>query len=295
MGDSLPIPSTENEDQASRRVLSWLIFTAKGFVFPIWSGRYYKTAAKKALINAIAFFMLFAFAITIVQTVNIWVALRLVGDEIQGADERSEVPTIVIENGVAQVDGVQPLIFEDARSVFAIDTTGQMNEIDTRAYSEGLLLTRTELHILSDDGYEVVSLVDLNEIFGNPIVLDKASALTLWNSVAIWFIILIFIVLLIWNALIRFIYIVMLGLIIWGIVSIKRKGIEFSPILITGIFANVPVIYLKAALDMLNLTFFTLYTILLVAAWFVALKVVLRKTDVDGNDSSAEIIVGYEE
>ncbi|MCH7662363.1 MAG: DUF1189 family protein, partial [Chloroflexi bacterium] len=232
MGASSTLPSTENEAEVYDRVLSWLIFTAKGFIFPIWSGQYYKIAAKKNLISAVAFFLVFAIGITIVQTYNISVAANFVGDEIQAAYERSEVPTIVIENGIARVSGPQPLVFAEDRSIFAIDTTGGMNEIDTRLYSQGILLTRTELHILNEDGYDVIPLMDINQIFGNPIVIDKTQAISMWNTVAFWINIISFLGLLIWNSLIRFGYIVILGLVIWGIVSIKRKGIGFSPILI---------------------------------------------------------------
>lgn len=289
MGENTTLQPIEDDNEESGKVLSWLIFTAKGFVFPCGSASFYKTAARKKLISAVVFFALFSIVITSVSILQVIGTINGIGDEIQDAYELGEIPTIVIEDGIAQVDGQQPLVFEDNRSIFAIDTTGKMNEIDTRSFSEGFLLTQTELHILSDDGYQVIPLVELNEAFGDPIVIDKTQTLTLWKTVSVWIIILAFLGILIWNSLIRFVYIVMLGLGIWGIVSIMKKGVGFSPILIIGVYANVPVIYLWSTLKLVNISFFSLYSILLIAIWGLALWVVLRNTDSGSVDSPAGI------
>jgi len=156
-----------------------------------------------------------------------------------------------------------------------------MKEIDTQSYSQGFLLTRTELHIVSEDGYQVFPLIDLHESFGNPIVIDKDQALSLWKTVSAWITILALVGIFIWNSLVRFTYITLIGLIIWGIVSIKKKGVGFSPILIVGIYANVPVIYLISILKLVNFRFFTLYTMLLVAIWVIIVWVVLKDNEVD--------------
>ena len=121
----------------------------------------------------------------------------------------------------------------------------------------------------------------LHEAFGNPIVIDEEQVLKLWNMAAVWITVFAFVGILIWNSLVRFIYIVLIGLVMWGIVSIKIKGVGFSPILITGIYANVPVIYLLFFLKRVNLNFFSLYTILLIAIWSFALRAVLREPDGD--------------
>ncbi|MBW8009622.1 MAG: DUF1189 domain-containing protein [Chloroflexi bacterium] len=295
MGENSILQTTGYENEENGGCSSWLIFTAKGFIFPCGSASFYKTASKKYLISAVVFFLLFAIVITSVSTLQVFVAMSGIGDEIQGTYDRGEFPTIVIEDGIAQVDGPQPLIFEENRNIFAIDTTGGMKEIDTRSYSQGILLTRTEIHLVNEDGYEVFPLIDLNEGFGNPIVVDKAQALTLWKTISLWTTILAFLAILIWNSLIRFVYIMLLGLVIWGIVSIKQKGIAFSPILITGIYANVPVIYLRFTLKLVNISFFCLYTILLVAIWVLVLRVVLRNTDVDKADNPVAISISLEE
>lgn len=289
MGDNSVLQPAEYKNEENGAVLSWLIFTAKGFVFPCGSASFYKTAARKKLIGAIVFFLLFAIVITFVQTLQVIDAMSGIGDEIQVAYEGGEIPTIVIEDGIAQVDGPQPLIFEENRNIFAIDTTGVMKEIDTRLYSQGILLTRTEMHLLNEDGYQVFPLIDLQEAFGNPIVVDKTQALSLWKTASLWITIFGFLGIFLWNSLIRFVYILMIGLGIWGIVSIVKKGVGFSTILITGIYANVPVIYLWSTLKLVNVSFFSLYTMLLLAIWGGALWVVLRNTDSGSVDSPAGI------
>jgi hypothetical protein len=271
-----------NESKENGGFLSWLIFAVKGFIFPCFSPSFYKTASKKNLVGVIAFFFLFAFVITLVPTFQVVIAMYGVGTEIQGAYERGEFPTIVIEDGIAKVDGPQPFVFEDNRTIVAIDTTGGMNEIDTRSYSQGILLTRTEIHFVNEDGYQVLPLSDLNKEFGNPAILDKAQVLDLWKTVSLWITILAFAGILIWNSVVRLAYIALAGLVIWGIISLIKKGVGFSPVLTTGILANVPVMYLKFILSLANISFFTLYTILLVIAWSLALWVVLKKNNVDG-------------
>lgn len=278
MEENSILQSASNENGS---LLSWLIFTVKGFVFPCFSPSFYKTSSKKKLPGVIAFFFLFAFVITFVPTLQVVFAMRGVGNEIQGAYERGEFPTIIIEDGLAKVDGHQPFVFENKRTIVAIDTTGGMNEIDTRSYSEGILLTRTEIHFVNEDGYRVLPLSDLNTKFGNPIVLDKAHVLDLWKAFSILIAILAFVGILIWNSLVRLAYIALIGLVIWGIVSLIKKGVGFSPVLITGILANVPVIYLKFLLELANISFFTLYTMLLIVAWSLALWVSLKNNKVN--------------
>jgi hypothetical protein len=289
------IQSTVNESKENDGFISWVIFTVKSFIFPCFSPSFFKTASKRNLIGVIAFFFLFAFVITFVPTLRVIIAMRGVGSEIQGAYERGELPTITIEDGIAKVDGSQPLVFESNRTLAAIDTTGKVNEIDTRSYNKGILLTQTEIHLVNEDGYQVLPLSELNIEFGNPIVLDKTQVLDLWRTVSIWITILAFVGILIWNSIVRLAYIALIGLVIWGIVSLMKKGIGFSPVLITGILANVPVMYLKFILSLVNISFFTwytillfftLYTILLIIVWTLALWTVLKTRNADEMEKS---------
>ena len=121
-------------------------------------------------------------------------------------------------------------------------------------------------------------LIELHEVFGNPIVLDESRALQIWDTVSVIINWIVFIGLSLWNSLIRFAHIALTGLVIWGIVSIKRSGTSFSPILITGVYANVPAIYGHFLLGKIGFAFLGLYSILLVVIWAIALRVTLKES-----------------
>ena len=73
-------------------------------------------------------------------------------------------------------------MIENGRQIIAVDTTGMTKEIDTVRFSEGFLLTSDEFHLVNEDGYQVIPLSDLNNTFGNPIVLDAASVTGFWGK-----------------------------------------------------------------------------------------------------------------
>lgn len=209
------------------------------------------------------------FTLTSITAIQVAFSLKDVGYEINGAYERGEFPNIFIENGIARTDGKEQFIFSSNRTVVEIDTSGQTQGIDTSSYSEGILLTRDEIHLVNDDGYRVFPLTELNETFGNPIVLDKANVLELWNNVKNVINLVVLFGGYIFNLFARFISIVLIGLLVWGIISIKHQGIGFNLILITGIYANVPASYLFLLLKSISLTFCGLRPVLLIVIWLI--------------------------
>jgi hypothetical protein len=285
MEQNLGTPISHNaSDQGFVPGLIWLL---KGFIFPCWSREFYKKASEKRVIVAVVFLFIFAIAQTSVAVIQVAIAINDVGNEIMQAYKKGTIPSIVIKDGLANVDGPQPYIFKDKRQFLAIDTTGGIREINTSEYSEGMLLTRSELHFVNEDGYRVFQLADLNETFGNPIVLDEAYVLELWNKAFLAINLVVTIGVLFWNSIVRLAYIVLIGLVVWGIVSIKRQGIGFSPILVTGIYAIVPTTYLMFILKQIGISFFSLYTILLIVIWIFALSFVLKSKAIDPIKSDA--------
>lgn len=279
MGDSLIIPEEENESE--KGLIPSIIWLLKGFVFPCWSRIFYKKASQKRVLVAFIFLLIFAFVQTSITTIQVAIAMKNVGDEIKGAYEREELPSIIIEDGTASIDGQEQYIFSDKRTVLEIDTTGNSQGIDTSAYSEGFLLTHNEIHFLSDDGYQIIPLVELHELFGNPIVIDKTQVLNLWNKSALIIDLAAIVGVFIWNAFVRFAYIALLGLLVWGVVSIKYQGAGYNLILITGVYANVPAIYLSFILKKIGISFCGFYTILLIVIWAFAMHIVLKGEDKD--------------
>lgn len=253
--------------------IKWLL---KGFTFPCWSRSFYKEAIRKRFLFAFIFFLFFVFVLTSITAIQVAISLKNVGFEITGAYERGEFPSITIEDGIARTDGQEQYIFTDKRTVVEIDTTGNSQGIDTSAYSEGFLLTHDEFHFVNDDGYQVIPLLEMHEYFGNPIILDKSNILNLWQKVALIIDLTVFIGGFFFNILARFAYIALLGLIVWGIISIKHQGIDYKIILITGIYADVPASYLFFLLKKVSITFCGLKPILLIVIWAIVMWYLLK-------------------
>lgn len=258
------------------RGIVWLL---KGFVFPSWNGAFYKKAVGKSVGLAVVFLFIFAVVLSIVVAYQSIISLSLVGKEIKESYEKGEFPTITIEDGIASTDINKPFIFSSGRQIITIDTTGRTKEIDTKAYSEGLLLTRTDVHFVNEDGYRVMPLSDLNEAFGNPIVIDKVQALKFWNWYTLGFGIITVVGAFLWYSFARLAYLAMIGVIIWGIVSITRRGVGFDVIIITGIYASVPATYLVFILNRVGIDFFAIFTVLLIAIWAIACNYVIKAQD----------------
>ena len=280
--------SASNDKQGD--LVAELIWLLKGFLYPCWSGSFYRATARRRMILALIFFLLFAFLLTSISTIRIALSMSEFGSEIETAFEQGKFPTITIRDGIALADGPQPLVLVDeGRSFFAIDTSGKYQEIDLSRYSEGFLLTRTSLHVLDETEYRQMPLYELNEVFGNPIILDESQVLQIWDTVSLFINWIVFIGLSLWNSLIRFAHIALTGLVIWGIVSINRSGTSFGPILITGIYANVPAIYGHFFLGKLGFAFLGLYSILLIVIWAIALRAVFTEAHVEGNNGENNV------
>jgi hypothetical protein len=270
-------PSVVEEQGVDTSGLVWFL---KGFVFPCWSGSFYREATRRRLIMAILFFLLFGLLFSIYGTVSMALMFSDVRTEIVKAYQEGRIPDITIADGQATVEGPQPLVFvDDGRRLIAIDTSGTYREIDTSRYSEGILLTRDSLHSLSEEGYERIQLSQINDIFGSPIVLDREGVAEIWSTLASFLGILVFFGLMLWHGLLRFIHIMLFGLMVWGIIAMIPKQTDYGTILITGLYANVPAMYLYALLGLLQIRFLGLYSILLLAIWAFALRAVFRDQD----------------
>src|SRR5258706_7085475 len=137
--------------------LGWFF---SGAVLPLGSLSYYRKAAQKSVGSAILFFAVFTVAISILSTISIAVNMFSFSKEIQKAYTEGTIPEITISHGVADVKGDQPSVLVNGRDsrgqyiLVAVDTTGSIKKIDTSRYSQGFLLTRTELHMITQqNGY----------------------------------------------------------------------------------------------------------------------------------------------
>lgn len=275
-------PMDDEENQGTTSFLQHIVWLLKGFIYPIWSRPYYKEASHKPMGTALVFLLVFAILQSMLTTGSVALSLNQFGSEIEDAYLTGEIPDIIIQNGKASVSGSGRYIIENNRQIIAVDITGAMREINTDQYSEGFLLTRDEFHLVNEDGYQVLPLSDLNMTFGNPIVLNADSLTGFWAGFSVIINTIVFVGGFLFFSLGRFVYLVLLGLMVWGVISISHKGFDFARILITGIYANVPTTYLMLILRQLGISFFGLRGVILFVIWGIALAYLLKSDQEEG-------------
>jgi hypothetical protein len=250
-----------------------------GLVLPSVSRRFYRIVSRRSLGVAFLFFFFFTSLMTVASTLKISLNFSEMQVELEQAIESSLIPTITISNGVASVDAAQPfIILDQSREVVALDTSGRIERIDRDRYDRGILLTRTEIHTLNDRGeYQVIMLSDLNALFRDPLIVNDETILSTWGLIAGFLRVIVFIGLGLWNLVARLILIVVLGLLLWGITTWVRPGTQFNPILITGIFAFIPAIYLDVVLSRVGFNFFSMQTLIFIGLWIAALTFVFQE------------------
>jgi hypothetical protein len=282
MMEENPIPESQPEKQSNASgclgQVGWLL---SGAVLPLGSFAYYRKAAQKSVGSAILFFVFFTLVISVLSTISFGVAIFSVIRGIQQAYADGEVPEITISRSVAEVDGAQPFILfngADANGqsiLVAADTTGEITEIDTRHFDQGILLTRTELHVLNrQNGYQVLPLSELHTLFArDPIIVNAQTVSQAWGIISMIVVILAFIFLILWHTVVRLMVISMIALVLWGIVSLIKPNTGFGPIIITGLYAIVPAIYLSHLFSRSGFGLPGVQTFFLLLFWVIGLAV----------------------
>ncbi len=275
MESNLQTTPEPNEKPNFISELGWFF---SGAVLPMGSLAFYRKASQKSVSLAILFFFIFTSSIACLLTVSLAVTMASVSSSIQEAYANNSIPEIVIENGIAEVQGKQPNVLltgqdSSGKNVFvAIDTSGEITRISESLYDTGFLLTRTQLHILSNGDYQVVPLAEINRAFEQPrIEINAQSVQRAWQTFLIIFVIVAFVFIWLWYVIFRLMIIAMLALLIWGIVAIIRPNTGFAPIIISGLYAIVPAIYLSHLLSRSGFTFPGLQTFFLIIFWAIAL------------------------
>ena len=246
---------------------------------PFISLQFYRAAAQKSLIDAIIFFVFFGTLLTIISTIDLSRKLSSAADEIEQAFASREFPAITIENGLATVRARQPLILlEGDGAIVILDTTGTVQTIDTSRYFQGFLLTRNSLHVYSDGEYQVIGLADLNSAFGNPIVVNRESALNLWRSFTPIFSVVAFIGIGLWNLVIRLMWLTFLAVLVWGGLSALNLRSDYGSVLTVGIYALVPAVTISFLLGLIGISFCGFQTGLLLLIWVIVARLALKPT-----------------
>lgn len=247
-----------------------ILWHAALFILPAFSLRFYRIAHRKKISQALIFFVLFASVLSALSTLRVVRIIRDLDVQLQAALESGDFPVITIRDGIANIDAPQPMVLLDEEGqLFALDTSGVYTSIDPQQYREGILLTRTELQVMDSTGAQnTLLLSELNELFRtNPIVIDDLFVLDAWEGFSRVAVILAAIGLWIWHVFIRLLLISVLGLLIWGSISALRSRTDFVSIMVTGIYALVPALYLHYLLSRGGLALPGLQTMILMLTW----------------------------
>ena len=266
----------------SEGFLHGLAFFLSGLVLPLGSLTFYRKASQRRVAVAILFFLLLTCGITVFVTIKGAASLWSFQNDIQKSFDEGKFPEITIQDGIAQVKGAQTRVLMDDPQMFvAIDTTGQYTGIDRSKYQQGFLLTRDTLYFLSQNGqYRSIPLSEVNTAFNqNPIVINAQTSIYYWQIFSVIFAVFLFLILILWNTVVRLMYVAMLALLVWGVASLIRPNVGFGPIIITALYALVPAIYISDLFDLAKVSFPGLQTLLFIPFWAAGLFAYFSSTD----------------
>lgn len=276
-------PVQQVEGTGCLNELGWFF---SGAVLPLGSFSFYRKASKHSVGSVILFFIAFTLVISSLLTIKVGAAMFSVVGEIQKAYAEGTIPEITITHGIAEVNGEQPAVLinnvdsNGDRLLIAADTTGQITHIDEDRFDQGFLLTRTELHMLTNqNGYQVVPLSQVNASFEkDPIIINAETVTQAWSATSIIVVIVAFLFLALWHIVIRLMIIALFGLLMWGIISLARPNTGFGPVIISGLYAIVPAIYLSHLFSRSGISLPGFQTFFLMVFWIIGIVASLSRS-----------------
>lgn len=273
-----PDPADSVPSSPPRPRMTFWEWLGGGAVLSSFSPTFYRLAARQSLIWAVIFFVLFGTVISVLQSVSLYRMMRSVTSEIRDLYTEEQVPAVTITNGVAEVEGPEPaVLLDEQRMLIVFDTTGAYTGIDRSRYDQGILLTRTSFIVLNQDGrYQETPLIQVQQMVGqDPLILDQETVPQYWTTLSTWFGIGAFVGLVIWHVFIRVAFVVLVGLALWGLARLFGSTTELGPVLIVGIYALVPTLYLRFLMSLVPISFIGLTTIIYLILWGVFLIITL--------------------
>lgn len=261
--------------ELSTRPSIWNLFGA-GFVLPGCSPSFYYHAARRWLITAVAFFVLFGLILAGVETWRVANDMQSFREDINAAFADGKFPEITIANGEAVVHGPEPfVVVDDGRNLVVFDTTGEYTgaELESGGYESGLILTKTKLYSIDDQGDLQILPLDTPFLVQGNIEINETVAQSAVSAVQFFA----FLGIAFWRVVMGLAYITLLAFIVWGVAALAQRNVGFSPVMTTGLFAVVPAVYAHYLLDRVGVDFFGMFTLLLLAGWGISLVAAVGK------------------
>jgi hypothetical protein len=253
--------------ELSTRPSIWQLF-GSGFVLSACSPSFYYHAARRWLLTAVAFFILFGLVLAGVQTWRIANNMQSLRDDISAAFDDGKVPELTIANGEAVVHGPEPfVVVDDGINLVVFDTTGAYTGAELNSYDSGLILTKTKLYSIDDQGDVQVAPLDMPFLSQSTIEINEALAQRAVSAAQL----LVFMGLAFWRVVMGIVYITSIAFVVWGVAALAQRNISFSTVLTTGMYAVVPATYANYLLDRVAFDFFGMFTLLLLIGWAISL------------------------
>jgi hypothetical protein len=251
----IPAPATPAKTGGAR-FLDELLWLAMGLVLPAGSFTFYKKAARRSAGWAILFFFLFTTVLAVISSLAFNRQVDTLKAEAEKELTRVIFPAVTVRNGVATATGPQPyVIYGSQGEIFAIDTTGKLQNIDTSKYTSGILLTASGVQVVnaSQGRNQTIPWSELQALTRtDPLVIDKAAILGWVTTVMGWLKAGAMAGIWAWETLGRLLILLVIALIFWGIGALIKLGTGFGQVLAVGIYAYVPSVYLNFVLGQLG-------------------------------------------
>jgi hypothetical protein len=267
LNDEMTVQKGVRKGNGRSQPALWQLWGA-GLVLSGCSPSFYYHAARRHVMTAVLFFMLFGLILAGVVTGQVVYAMRPFREEVNAVFVEGKIPPITIANGEATVHGPEPFVaVDDGRNLVVFDTTGQYTGEELDDYQSGLVLTKTKLVSIDDQGNVQTTPFNLPFLRQRTIQINARLVQQILNGVQVS----VFLGLTFWHVGVGLLYLGSLALIIWAVATQVKPGIGLGSVLTTGLYAAVPATYAHYLLDRVDIDFLGLFSLLLLAGWAVSL------------------------
>lgn len=217
------------------------LFTS-ALVLSCFSATFYYRAAKRPVWQALLFFVTLMALASTTLAVRLTLTLNPVRAEVAKAFRAGDLPQLTVSQGQLSVHGSEPFVRDLGYGLIVIDTTGAYDDSDLGPgrYDVSILFTRNEW-LSYEDGQ--ITRLAYSDILGSGLFEFKSETILHWLDASV---LLFFLTCAPTWTLGCPTYIVLAGLVIWGIATLVWHGTTFNQVLIGALYAAVPALYTLA-------------------------------------------------